>query len=139
MENRGCFSAFTRIATVMRSNSRAPREMMSTCTLVGGSNDPGYTAKVDIVVSSPTEADGVRRSTMQNRLRSVVGYGPAYRPKPERRPAWHAPAPAGRPEQDTCRRPQSARRLVGRTADRAVRDQTTRRRDRRAPGQSCRG
>ena len=41
MENSGAFSAFTRIATMMRSKSRAPREMMSTCPLVSGSNVPG--------------------------------------------------------------------------------------------------
>src|SRR5262245_39529305 len=48
IENSGDFSAFTRIATMMRSNSRAPRRMMSTWPLVSGSNDPGYTARVGI-------------------------------------------------------------------------------------------
>jgi hypothetical protein len=42
------FPAFTRIAMMMRSNTRTPREMMSTWPLVRGSKDPGYTASVDI-------------------------------------------------------------------------------------------
>ena len=39
--NIGVFCSFTRIATTMRSKSRAPRRMMSTWPLVSGSNEPG--------------------------------------------------------------------------------------------------
>src|SRR5262245_24042945 len=41
----GCFSRFTRIATMMRSKMLAPRVMMSMWPFVNGSNDPGYTAR----------------------------------------------------------------------------------------------
>ena len=59
----GDFSTLTATATMMRSNSRAPRRMMSTWPLVNGSNEPGYTASVDMLNRQMLD-DGPRREVM---------------------------------------------------------------------------